>query len=150
MSWLSNWIDRIGGRIRDLWLSVKPAIKEDVQKAAAELGNVALDLVLQQAGKVIAGEVKLNNVAVGLLPAAKEKGMTISLDLARTIAQDVYTTFRATDPTATPLIAGENDSAELHAAIEEANAAQIQLLHVAGRVQIIEPFVPKGAANLGG
>lgn len=142
MSWLSSWINRIGGRIRDLWLSVSPAIKEDVQRAAAELGNVALDLVVQQASKAIAGEVKLNNVAVGLLPAAKAKGMTIAFDLARTIAQDVYTTYRATDPTQSPLIASENDSLATHNAIDDANDAQIQLLHVAGRVQIVEPPAP--------
>jgi len=131
MSMLSRWANYVATEVNLLWAKVPEDMKATIRAAGSALEKLAITFVEAEAGKLISGEVKLNNVGADLIAAGKGQGYTIALDLGRTLGQEA---FMDAIGSKSQLVAGPNDPPELHAAIDAANAKALADLVAAGKV----------------
>lgn len=87
---LSAHFDSVINKIKKFAYAFLPAVGAKVEVAIEDLAEVALQAVVEQAPKVIKGEVKFNNAVNTVVSSVVASGKTVAVQTAQAAVQLAY------------------------------------------------------------
>lgn len=87
---LSNFLDSVVADIKKYAYAFLPAVGKRIEVAIEDVAEVALQAVVEQAGKVIKGEVKFKNAVDTVVNSVSASGKTIAIQTAQAAVQIAY------------------------------------------------------------